>query len=85
MRFLNFIFFHSVKLGRNVAHFFFRLISTLSFLGSLLIFSDYLTSYGFGSGTAWMLLGLSFTFSLLPTLYDKFLISLIPEGQTVYL
>jgi len=31
------------------------------------------------------LLGLSFTFSLLPTLYDKFLISLIPEGQTVYL
>jgi len=84
MRFVMFILFHIVRLGRNVAHFFFRIIATISLFAAFLTFSDYLVQYGFGSGTSWILVGVSFLFSLLPWFYDKLLVCLIPEGETLY-
>jgi len=85
MRVLQYILFHIVRLFRNIAHFFFRILATISFIGALITFSDYLVQYGFESGTGWLLLSTSFVFSLLPWFYDKMLINLIPEGETIYL
>jgi len=85
MRFLQYLLFHIVRLFRNVANFFFRILATISFIGAMVTFNDYLVQYGFESGTGWLLLGTSFVFSLLPWFYDKMLINLIPEGETIYL
>ncbi|AUZ86150.1 MULTISPECIES: hypothetical protein [Methylophaga] len=82
---LKFIVFHLVRLGRNVAHFFFRAFATISFILAALTFFDTFLPYGFGTWTGWALVAASFVFSLLPDLYDKLLIRLIPEGQTIYL
>ncbi|GLQ00606.1 hypothetical protein GCM10007891_24590 [Methylophaga thalassica] len=80
---LKFIVFHLVRLGRNVAHFFFRAFATISLILAALTFFDTFLPYGFGTWTGWALVATSFVFSLLPDLYDKLLISLIPEGETI--
>lgn len=85
MKFLKFIVFHLVRLGRNVAHFFFRAFATISFILAALTFFDVFVPYGFGTGTGWALIAVSFVFSILPTLYDEMLSRLIPEGKTIYL
>jgi len=85
MRFLQYLLFHIVRLFRNIVHFFFRILATISFIAAMVTFSDYLVQYGFESGTGWLLLGASFIFSLLPWFYDKMLINLIPEEEMIYL
>lgn len=85
MKALKFIFFHLVRLGRNVAHFFFRAFASISFVLAALTFMDMFTAHGFSTGTGWILLAVSFFFSLLPSLYDEILFFLIPEGKTIHL
>jgi len=85
-KFFLFLLFHIVRLGRNVAHFFFRIVATVSLVTAYFAFNDYLVGYGFESYTAYLLLTTSFIFSLLPWAYDELLLAnLIPDGQTVHL
>lgn len=77
--------FHMIRLGRNVAHFFFRVIATVSLISCYFAFNGAFVEYGFESNTGYYLLGLSFVFSLLPHFYDKLIVKLLPEGETIYL
>tara|TARA_R110001583_G_scaffold23707_1_gene87133 strand:+ start:1465 stop:1770 length:306 start_codon:yes stop_codon:yes gene_type:complete len=81
-----FILYHALRLGRNVAHFFFKVIAVAFFVGSYFAFDGSLLSYGLESYTGYFFLFASFIFSLMPWVYDeKILAKLIPEGETLYL
>lgn len=81
----HFLLFHAMRLGRNVAHFFFNAFATIALFGSILCFFDTFLKYGYGDTTGWILAGVSFALSLLPWFYDKALIYIIPRGKEVYI